>query len=37
MPRVVEGEDRIRPRVLPGERGWGAAGVLDLARVRELG
>jgi hypothetical protein len=37
MPRVVEGEDRIRPRVLPDERGWGAAGVLDLARVRELG
>ena len=28
--------ERFRPAVPPGERGWGAAGVLDLARVREL-
>jgi hypothetical protein len=28
--------ERFRPEVPPGERGWGAAGVLDLARLREL-
>ena len=28
--------ERFRPEVPPGERGWGAAGELDLARVREL-
>lgn len=28
--------ERFRPGVPPGQRGWGAKGVLDLARVREM-
>ena len=28
--------EEFRPAVSPGERGWGAAGVLDLARLEAL-
>ena len=34
--RAFELYEAFRPGVPPGQRGWGAKGVLDLARVRDL-
>jgi hypothetical protein len=34
--RAFELYEAFRPRIPPGKRGWGVAGVLDLERIRSL-
>jgi len=28
--------ERFRPEILPGKKGWGASGKLDLNRIRKM-